>query len=644
MHISHLTIRVGLVIALVLAAIAALAQAPVANLSIVRQVEVTRAPVAQGRDWAPAKQNQGIITGYGIRTLKRSQAEIKFKDNSVLRMNERTEISIQDAAQMRKIHLAEGAVWVHVAKGANTSVETPSCTATARGTTFVVILEPNGRTRVVVFEGNVDVHAGANTVTVHPAQSTETGDNGQTGSVNNVSQGDLPVELGGTVVGWWENVPSGYSLQVTTGTNVADNLRNSTVSDAIPGSDENVTVPFFIPDTEQRNAFLAVADQDVVPSVEMEMRQNNLTLDAFQQQEGSTPLSQWELPAATMQLMQSLGITTVGEAVQAILANGGTITIDVRGRQVQFQPGAVHTSQANLRTIDRTESSTSTLVTGLALSLLADRGNWRLSSPQTGGLLYGFSGTPGFIGGRGEVRGTVGNTRYILEGNALKFVNGPASQWFTRVGSVSVVERDLRPDLTAFAGRRRFYYGPVFQNQVATQLVADRYSGAGLRWTPGRWSFEGAWLYDSNPQVLDAQRGMVGAASVKAGGGVFGLQVLEATGVTKGHGHTLSYSYPLLPNRLETYGEIGTGVDDATLQTYGFYFPGIYQRTNIDLFLEYGNHEGIGEAISLVACKQVATDGELRAYLNRQDGKTTGGFAAIWRFGSYTPQDAGNTR
>ncbi len=638
----HSSSRFLLLISVLLCAMAVLAQAPVGTISVVRQVEVTTTTVDKGRDWITAKQNQAILAGFGVRTMKRSQAEIKFKDNSKLRLNERTEISVQEAEKMRKIRLAQGAVWVQVTKGANTSVETPSCTATARGTTFVVVVLPNGHTRVVVFEGIVDVQVGGTTVTVHESQSVETGDDGRPGGTENLGQADLPVELGGTVVGWWEDVPSGYALQVTNGTSVTDGLRSSAVSDGVINDAPHS--PFYISDATQRNAFLAVANSDVIPSVQSMMTYNNWTLDQFKATEGDHLLTNWGMPTASLELFASLGITTLGQALDAILANGGTISVEVRSRQVQYQPGAVNVPSANLRQLDRTLSSTSTLVTGLGLGLILDRGHWKVASPRLGGMLYGFSGTPGFIGGRGEIRGLIGKTRYILEGNALKFVNGPADDWATRIGSVSVVERDITSNLVAFAGRKRFYHGPVFQNQVGTQLIADRFSGAGLRWSQDRWSAEAAWLYDSNPLVDGTQRGALGTVTYKVAGGMVGLHLLESTKVNDGHGRTVSYAFPLITGRLDTYGEVGTGVDDASLQTYGFYFPSLFQLTDIDLFVEYGNHEGIGEAFSVVACKKVATDGELRAYLTRIDGVNQGGVAAIWRFGSYAPGDAGDTR
>ncbi len=627
------------------------AQAPAATLSVVRQVEVTKAPNMKTKAWMPAKHGQGILTGYGVQTLKRSKAELKFKDGSILRLNERTEVAIHDVAEMRKIHLQQGAVWVHVAKGANTSVETPSCTATARGTTFVVVLLPNGRVRVVVFDGVVEVAVGGQTVTLHGGQSTETTGGGEAGGgsvrpgdVETLGQADMPVELGGTVIGWWEDVPSTAGLAVTSGTDVVDDLRRSGVAEEPLSASAPTHPPFYIPDAAARNDFLAVANHAVVHSVEAIMQADGITLAEFRQRDGHLTLSHWGMPPGDLAHFESLGITTLDQAIEAILVNGGAITVDVRGRQAQFQPGASTISQSSLRLLDRTESSIAVLAAGLGLGLIADWGDLTVSAPRFGALFYGFSGHPGFLGGRGEARGVIGRTRYTVEANALKFTNGPASDWATRVGSVAVVEHNLTDSLVAFAGRKRYYHGPVFQNQVATQLIADRYSGVGLRWRHDRLSLEGAWLYDSNGVAAGAQRGALLTAAYRAGGGVFGLHLLEAGGVRDGHGRTLSVAYPLLPNRLETYGEVGTGVDDATLQTYGLYFPSLYQRFDVDLFLEYGHHEQLGEAFSAVAVKPVNDDGELRAYVTRQDSAWVVGAAAIWRFGSYAAHAAGDVK
>jgi hypothetical protein len=61
-------------------------------------------------------------------------------------------------------------------------------------------------------------------------------------------------------------------------------------------------------------------------------------------------------------------------------------------------------------------------------------------------------------------------------------------------------------------------------------------------------------------------------------------------------------------------------VDGATLQTYGIYLPGLFQRSDVDLFLEYGNHKGLGRATSLVVSKQVSDMINLRGFASTGDG------------------------
>jgi hypothetical protein len=209
----------------------------------------------------------------------------------------------------------------------------------------------------------------------------------------------------------------------------------------------------------------------------------------------------------------------------------------------------------------------------------------------------------------------------------------------SRVGSVAAVEHPLG-EWSVFAGRRRFYWGPVFQNALGTQLLADRYSGAGVRTDQGRWAVEVAWLYDSLPTV-DAQPGWLGAATWRGlGGSVLGLQLLEVPDGAPGHGRTVSFSTPVVRDEIEAYGEVGQGIVDDTLQTYGLYFPGLYQRTDTDLYLEYGHREGVGEVYSVVASRLVDDALEMRGYANWRAGDLLLGMGVIWRLGAQTSATA----
>jgi hypothetical protein len=178
---------------------------PVARVSqVIREVLVTQGP---GGDYAPVQARQGLANGQGVRTLRRSLAEIAFRDKSVLRLNERTDLVVQDAAQLRHIRLQTGSIWIRVAHGANTAVETPTATATARGTVFVVTVLLDGRTRLEVIEGIVDFTVGDTTFAVGPGQIVETLLNGLLAGMPGAKPEDdddtPPVDLSLLSARWW---------------------------------------------------------------------------------------------------------------------------------------------------------------------------------------------------------------------------------------------------------------------------------------------------------------------------------------------------------------------------------------------------------------------------------------------------------
>jgi hypothetical protein len=174
---------------------------PVGKLSVVRQVYAQ-----QGSEYKPATQGQGVSNDQGVRTLKRSQAEIAFKDGSLLRINERTDIIVHDTNTLRSARLNSGAVWVRVAKGAKTQIETPTVTLSARGTVFVV--EQDGKKKMVtrVLEGAIDVTAGGKTVTVHQGESLEVrSDADASGQGSGRDWGEpVPIPAASLINPWWE--------------------------------------------------------------------------------------------------------------------------------------------------------------------------------------------------------------------------------------------------------------------------------------------------------------------------------------------------------------------------------------------------------------------------------------------------------
>ena len=147
-----------------------------------------------------AKVGSSVREGQGIRTYRRSFAEITFTDGSAIRVNEQTDLIVQSAAALRRIRLEQGALWVKDENGSRTSVQTPVGTATARGTEFIVSADGN----VSVKAGSVDLEAKGVVVTIEA---------GQTGGIG---PGGTPEKLGSGVPdgnNWYDK---GQALPVPT--------------------------------------------------------------------------------------------------------------------------------------------------------------------------------------------------------------------------------------------------------------------------------------------------------------------------------------------------------------------------------------------------------------------------------------------
>ena len=624
--------------------------ATVGRLSITRQVVVTRSTLAAGAEYVPAKNRQGVFTGQGIRTLKRSMAEITFRDTSVLRINERTDLVVQDAPTLRRIRMQGGAVWVRVVRGVNTTVETPTATAVARGTEFVVFVDEEKDTQLVVFEGAVDFTAGGQTISVGAgematatAQTAPGGDlSGRLGNATRIPLPQLPEQYGGASEAWWNQIESSAGVLVAPGTLSLAALRASPLTETLGHTAALTGTNFFIANELDRLRLLNLGQREVVPVVQAQITQSpGLTLDEYERRFGTQNAAEhFTIAGEDLTFLQGLEITSVEDMLRALRDNGATVgvVIGFPSRAAPsgiYRPGSITAQRSrDFQLLDRTETSYTVLGAGLLAALAANQGQFSLTVPRLGGAVFGFSSDPALVGGRLELTGTIGKTRYRVESNALEILTGRAEGSYGKADSIAVIEHPVGQGITLFAGRKRFYHGPVFLNQGLTQLIGDRYSGAGARVTRREFEFEAAYIYDTNPEGEGAQEGGLGSFFLKGGGGVVGLHILEATGVNDGHGRTVSFSYPLAPHQVDFYGEVGRGVDRANLQTYGLYFPGLFQRSDIDLFIEYGRHEDLTNVVSVMASKDIVERLNFRAYANIARGRIdTAGVAAIIRFG-----------
>jgi|GEM_PF-4710493 len=540
-------VRKSTILAASLAAVFAQGQDRVGTLSIVRQVKVTRTEVTKGRDYVDARDGQPIWNNYGIRTLRRSQAEIKFTDHSVVRVNERTDMIVEDAASLRHIQLDQGAVWIRVAKGVNTTISTPTATATARGTEF----EVRGDGETLVYEGTVEVKGKVTgtELLVSAGHKVTFDADGNPSKPIPLTPEETPKGRGGGVQTWFNNIEDDEGILV-----------------GMQGHDYN-----------------------------------------------------------------TLRTDPLGDPIQKPTSTNLNVIV----RSPAIRPAIDPTDpRRDLGLIDDTNTSYLFPAAALATTLALDYNDLSaIQMPAVSATAFGFLGQPAFAGIRGEATGLLGQSRYGYEANAVQYYNDPSTNVLGRFGSVLYMERPIAPGFEIFAGRMKFYEGPVFEDAIDTQLIADRYTAAGVKFKEGPVTIKAAYLYDANRYVNGVQPGELLTVDYKVLGGVLGGHLLETNGPTgTGHGRSVSLTLPLLRNLVDGYAEFGTGVDGTTNTTAGVYLPFIMQATGVNVFLEYADKRSVAQSYSITGVYQIKKGPMIRGSLEWINGTSLASLGLAFKF------------
>lgn len=153
------------------------------------------------RTFSPVHLKASFVSDQSLRTMRRSKAALNFVDGYELRVNEMTELVLQSTAQMRRVQLGSGAVWLRVKKGVSLQVETPTFTAAVRGTEF----EVDAQGEVRVYEGVVGVTPQGGTEILIEAGNKAEVEAGQLTELS-IPKGELPVSYRGARPRWWESI------------------------------------------------------------------------------------------------------------------------------------------------------------------------------------------------------------------------------------------------------------------------------------------------------------------------------------------------------------------------------------------------------------------------------------------------------
>lgn len=129
--------------------------APIATLIINQGTAEVK--YENSNEWTTARSGMAVKEGMTIRTLADSKAVMILRDSSVTRLDENTEININNLDKSSvSIVQAAGQTWTRLLKLSgidNYEIETPDAIATVRGTAFAVSVV-NG-THIGVLEGRV---------------------------------------------------------------------------------------------------------------------------------------------------------------------------------------------------------------------------------------------------------------------------------------------------------------------------------------------------------------------------------------------------------------------------------------------------------------------------------------------------------
>jgi hypothetical protein len=149
----------------VAALVATLLASPLVGLAQSVGATVARAVSVQGTvearrtgqtSWQPVQLNDTFSPGDTIRVRERSRADLAMLDQSVLRLNANTELTVQPVKDERTgvVSLLRGAAHFFSRGPRSLEVQTPFTVAGVRGTEFYIGLEPS-QALLTVFEGTI---------------------------------------------------------------------------------------------------------------------------------------------------------------------------------------------------------------------------------------------------------------------------------------------------------------------------------------------------------------------------------------------------------------------------------------------------------------------------------------------------------
>jgi hypothetical protein len=210
--------------------------------------------------------------------------------------------------------------------------------------------------------------------------------------------------------------------------------------------------------------------------------------------------------------------------------------------------------------------------------------------PSVAAEVYGIEGEgPEDLAGAHVRMGFVSGDWFAGVG-AMGQARDPSSRSATFLSEAFLAYRDEdHGDFTA--GRQWFTQGPINNTRLGSLCSFDLANAVRWQGTAAGLDFDLSYLDDMIVPAEEDLRGGLARAQGYVLGGQVAVNVLYQA---KGHGTGVScdFSLPVWKGVLDLYGEFGSDPAGRHLETWGVYFPGLFQKCGVDLYLERSERAG----------------------------------------------------
>lgn len=535
-------VHTGLIAAASLCIVAPAHAQGVASVAAIQRVTEKRSGESA---WKPANVGAPLKIDDAFRTGKRSKADIKFRDGSLVRLGQLSSIEFGSS---KGVTLMGGQLLYVALKPGRVLAGTAA--AEIKGSSLAIRRNPDGTVDAELISGAVTITSPLGSVDLKPGQGVSVAADGTISPVRVAS-------------------PADYLRGFT-----RSELYDAPVNSPFVGSKTNELVRL-TPERLSLDDYDGIGtDDDIVDDFNPFNFRNNRVSPfppAIPPVLPPLPTSPILAGAADGQKIAGPGITA-RQAVDADVARGTDAATDLTD---------MSTRDAERHYNERDSSLGSTF-----------------GGDAYGVSIFGNGGTR-IIGGRVHGYAARGKLFFDIAAQPLRvrFADNSSSNW-SSIPSAYINYRDTWGDIQV--GRQRFVAGPTQATlygsmvRAGTREIMDAVRFA-PKLKPGR-TFEVAYLQDAFPRFLPyriggQQHGWYGRAGAQEKFGNFGLNVLryDNAPVSSTTGVTFDFALPVVRNKIELYGEIGRDPFRRKLRTVGLTFPGLYERTGLETFLEYAD-------------------------------------------------------